>query len=199
MLTIYDIDQGSFEWHAARLGRMTASHADTIAASGKGLATYCRQIAGEIYRGAPFESYTSDAMQSGKNEESFARNAYEITTGAEVVQVGFATRDDIPDFGASPDGLVGLDGGVEFKRKTDKCHNDLLLGAENFESKYVWQCHANMLVFDREWWDLCSFNPEFKDRSLFVVRIFRDRTCDEKLLNGIEAGRQEIRRYLSIY
>ncbi len=196
-MTLHDVIQGTPEWHAVRLGKMTASHAYTISVAGKGLSTYCRQLAGEIYSGLPFEAYVSNNMQIGKDEEDLARSAYEMTTGEEVLQVGFAEFE--PFFGASPDGLVGLDGGVEFKRKTSKCHNDLLLGAVDFEPEYVWQCHANMMTFDREWWDLCSFNPTFKDRSLFVKRIYRNATCDTKLLAGIEVGKNEIKHYLSIY
>lgn len=196
-MILHDLAQGSPEWHAVRLGKMTASHAHTIAVAGKGLSTYCRQIAAEIYTGSAFDSYQSPAMLAGVEEEDLARSAYEMHTGVEVVQVGFAEFE--PFFGASPDGLVGLDGGVEFKRKTAKCHNDLLLGAEDFEPGYVWQCHANMMVFDREWWDLCSFNPTFKDRSLFIKRIERSAECDAKLLAGIEAGKAEIQRYLSMY
>jgi hypothetical protein len=196
-MTIHDVQQGTPEWHALRLEKMTASHAHTIAVAGKGLSTYCRQIAAQIYTGMAFEGYTSEAMQRGIDEEDFARGAYELATGADVVQVGFAEFE--PYFGASPDGLVGLDGGVEFKRKTSKCHNDLLLGVVDFEPEYIWQCHANMMVFDRDWWDLCSFNPTFKDRSLFTRRIYRDTACDAKLLAGIEAGKQEIKHYLSLY
>lgn len=196
-MILHDIEQGSPEWYAVRLGKMTASNAYTISIADKGLSTYCRQIAGEIYRGIPFEGYMSGDMRVGKDEEDFTRSAYELMTGDEVVQVGFAEYE--PFFGASPDGLVGLDGGVEFKRKIDKCHNDLLLGAEEFETKYVWQCHANMMVFDRDWWDLCSFNPTFKDRSLFIVRIHRDKACDAKILAGIEKGKAEIQKYLLKY
>jgi hypothetical protein len=196
-MVLHDVTQGSPEWHVARLGKMTASHAHTIAVAGKGLSTYCRQIAGEIYRGHAFDNHTSEAMQIGREEEDFARKAYEWATGHEVQQVGFAEHE--PFFGASPDGLIGLDGGVEFKRKTDKCHNDLLLGAVEFELEYIWQCHANMLVFDRDWWDLCSYNPGFKDRSLFILSIRRSKECDEKLLSGIEKGKQEIKEYLTRY
>ncbi len=191
--------QGTPEWLEARIGKMTASHADTIATAGSGLSTYCRQIAGEIYSGMPFDSYMNDNMRVGKEDEEYARNAYELSTNSEVLQVGFAVRKDTPDFGASPDGLVNLDGGVEFKRKTAKCHNDLLLGAVKFESKYVWQCHANMYVFNRDWWDLVSFNPTFKDRSLYIIRIHRDLEYERKLLLGIAQGRQEIEKYLKLY
>jgi hypothetical protein len=196
-MTLHDVTQGSPEWRAVRLGKMTASHAYTIAVAGRGLSTYCRQIAAEIYTGVEFEGYQSAAMLMGVDEEDFARKAYELTTDTEVVQVGFAEFE--PFFGASPDGLIGLDGGIEIKRKTAKCHNDLLLGVVDFETEYIWQCHANMLVFDREWWDLVSYNPAFKARSLFIKRIERSAECDAKLLVGIEAGKQEIQHYLSMY
>lgn len=196
-MTLYNVIQGTEEWHALRLGKMTASHAKTIAVNGKGLETYCREVAAERFTGVAFESYQSPAMMVGIEEEDDARTAYELTTGNDVMQVGFAEMDEF--FGASPDGLVGLDGGIEIKRKTSKCHNDILLGIVDFEPEYVYQCHANMLVFDREWWDLVSYNPNFKGRSLFIKRIERDSKIDEQILKGIEAGKALIMDYLKQY
>lgn len=55
-----------------------------------------------------------------------------------------------------------------------------------------------MLVFDRQWWDLVSYNPLFKEKSLHRVRLFRDTKYDEQLLKGFEVGETLIKNYLSI-
>ena len=196
MKIIRDVEQGTPEWHEYRRTRMTASHAQEIATADKGLQTLCRKIAGQIYTGelAPC-AFKNQNMITGNEEECFAREAYELTQGVDVEQIGIGLYSDY--VGASPDGLIGDDGGCEFKRKTFEKHNDLLLGAEKFESKYVWQCHMNMLVFDRQWWDLVSYNPLFKDRSLYIQRIYRDPAKDALLLNGFKVGEELIKAYLN--
>jgi hypothetical protein len=190
------IEQGTTEWHELRLGRMTASHAQEIANCGKGLDTLCRKIAGQIFTNTIAPSYKNENMIIGNEEEHYAREAYEILTGNDVEQVTFGIYSDY--VGASPDGLVGTDGGIEIKRKTFEKHCDLLFGVEPFESKYIWQCRMNMLVFDRQWWDLLSYNPLFKGKSLFKLRLHREEQYDEQLLKGFEKGENLIKKYLSI-
>lgn len=196
-MKLHNVKQGSDEWHSLRLGRMTASNAHTISVAGKGLETYCRMLAAEIYTGQREDEYKSPDMIRGNEEEDYARSCYEFQTGNQVIEVGFAEYSEY--VGASPDGLVGLDGGIEIKRKTLKTHNDLLLGAVEFEEKYIWQCHMCMLIFDREWWDLMSYNPLFKERSLFIKRIHRSAECDTKLLSGFMKGEALINEFLKKY
>lgn len=191
-MIIYECKQGSPEWHQLRLGKMTASHALAIATAGKGLDTYCKLLAAERFTGIFPESYSNQNMQIGVEEEQFARMAYELEYGCTVKEVGFIEYNDY--CGSSPDGLVNNDSGLEIKRKTFKCHNDILLG-EPFESQYLWQCHMNMFISDRQWWHLCSFNPQFKNRSLFVHYVERDKLKDEQLLNGIDKGIKLINNY----
>lgn len=193
---IKDIEQGSPEWHELRRTRMTASHAQEIGTAGKGLKTLCRKIAAQIFTGElASDGFKNEAMERGSEEETFARSAYEFERSVEVEQIAFAIYSDY--VGASPDGLVGEAGGCEFKRKTFEKHNDLLLGSESFESKYIWQCHMNMLVFDRQWWDLVSYNPLFKNRALHIIRILRDPAKDAALLAGFAKGEELIKQYVA--
>lgn len=195
---IYNVQQGSEEWFALRRGKMTASHAQAIASAGKGLETYASEIAAELYTGKGKKIYKNAAMQNGNDTEHIVRVAYEMYTGYSVQQVGFVQYNE--HVGCSPDGLVGTDGGVEIKSRDSDgdsyslTHLKLLLGEEDFESGYIWQCHMNMLELDRKWWDLISFDPSFKDKSLFVKRIYRDETKDSKLLNGFEVGKNLVQK-----
>lgn len=191
-LIIYDCQQGSPEWIELRRGKMTASHAQQIGNAGKGLDIYTSEIAAELFTGKTAKTYKNASMQNGNESEYLARIAYEMKTGYTVSQIGFAQYNAY--VGASPDGLVGSDGGIEIKsRDSDDesystTHLKLLLGEEKFESKYIWQCHMNMHVLDRSWWDLISFDPSFKDKSLFIERIYRDPEMDKRLLSGYETG-----------
>ncbi len=196
-MKIIDCKQGTEEWFELHKDKMTASHAYCIATGGKGLNTYCRKIAAQIYTGIIPATFKDKNMQTGNDEEEYARIAYELSTGNKVEIIGFGIYDEYT--GASPDGLVREDGGIEIKRKTFEKHNDLLLGAEEFEEGYIWQCKMNMLVFDRSWWDLISYNPNFKENSLFIKRIERNKEDDRKLIEGLKKGKQLIQEYLNMY
>ena len=114
-------------------------------------------------------------MGRGNEYEAQAREAYEYHTGIFVDQVAFIDHPRIRMSGASPDGLVGLDGGVEFKCPDSTTHIDTLKGAP-INGKYLKQIHWNMACSERAWWDYVSFDPRMKEPSmrLFIKRIDRD-------------------------
>ena len=127
MIKIHDILQGSDKWFELRKGKLTSSKATCIAANGKGLETYCKEIVLELIGIEP-ESYMNDDMQRGNDLESLGISAYELDTGLTVNKVGFCTNEEYKETGASPDGLIGEDGGVEIKARNDKKHFGLMLG-----------------------------------------------------------------------
>ena len=195
MIIHNDIIQGSEEWLALRLGKMTASHAQAIAAGGKGLDTLCRKLAGELFVGKPFPTkYKNDAMQRGNDLEPEAALVYSLSKGVEVETVGFVEYNEY--VGCSPDRLVGSDGGLEIKCPDYGLHNDLILGVADFDSGYVWQCRMCTLILKREWWDLQSFHPAFKQKMLVGKLILPTAEYDDKLLKGFELGETLIKKYL---
>lgn len=200
MVKIYNFEQETPEWYAVRLGKMTASHASEIGNCGKGLDSYTMEKAAELFTGKTKKLRKNSAMINGVNTEPLARFAYEMERGVTIQQIGFAEYNDY--VGASPDGLVGEDGGIEIKsRDSDEesfsnTHLKLLFGVEKFDSKHVWQCHMNMFVFDRKWWDLMSFDPAFKEKSLFIERIYRSPKHDEALITGFSMGEAMIKNKL---
>lgn len=192
-LKVYsDVVQGTDEWHELRRGKFTGSNAQAIASAGKGLDTYTTQIACSIFTGKGKKGFKSDAMQKGNDLEYITRSAYEFATGNTVYEVGFGKLGEW--VGSSPDGLIGDDGGVELKtREQDDTsfsekHGKLLLGEEDFESGYIWQCHFNMYVFGRKWWDLVSYDPSFKDKAIHIHRVERDEDKIEKIVGGLSIG-----------
>lgn len=173
------IEQGSPEWFAERLGKVTASRvADVVAKTKSGpaasRANYMAQLIAERLTSEVQESYTNAAMQWGTDQEPNARAAYEFRTDATVEQIGFAVHPAIADSGASPDGLVGADGLVEIKCPNTATHIETLLGRA-VPGKYTTQIQWQLACTGRKWCDYVSFDPRMPETmSLFVARVHRD-------------------------
>jgi putative phage-type endonuclease len=174
-----EIVQGSEEWLAVRVGKVTASRvADVVAKTktgwGASRANYMAELIAERLTGEPAERFTNAAMKWGTEQEPDARVAYEFRVDAEVVQVGFVPHPAIPMTGASPDGLVGEDGLVEIKCPNTATHIDTLL-SQTVPGKYVTQMMWQMACTDRQWCDFVSYDPRMPEHMrLFVKRVHRD-------------------------
>lgn len=196
-MKIHNVGQGSAEWHALRAGRLTASHGQEIGNNGKGLETYVYKTLAKKYSTGQYESYTDEHMERGIELESKARSVYELLNGVTVEQIGFVEYNEY--IGASPDGLVGDDGGIEIKCHDNVTHFKLLVkGEKEIDSKYRWQCQMNMLVTGRKWWDYVAYNENFQ-KSLVVFRIEPDEEMQKKLLAGLKKGEELIKEIMAEY
>ncbi len=182
------IEQGTPEWFAQRLGKVTASRvADIIAKTKTGVAAsrgnYLAQLVAERLTGQAAESFKSGAMQHGTETEPMARMAYETETGQMVTEVAMIQHPKIEMAGASPDGLVGEDGLVEIKCPNTSTHIATLM-ADKAPSGYMAQMQWQMACTGRAWVDFVSFDPRMpEDMQLFIKRVPRD----EKLIAEYEA------------
>lgn len=196
MVTIYDtIIQGTDDWLEMRIGKMTASHATAIRANGKGLDTYCKKIVSEMH-GTVEESYTSKDMERGNEMEPIGRAIYEMETGFDVYEVGCIENDKYKTALASPDGLVGTDGGIEIKARNNEKHLSLILGDEK-EIPFD-QIQFTLMITGRKWWDFISVNTNY-EKSIFVKRILPDLEMFKKFEIGLEKGRKLIDEYSEAY
>ncbi len=173
------MEQRTPEWHAARLGKVTASKVGDVLARtktgwGASRANYAAQLVAERLTGKPTEGFSNAAMQWGTDHESEARDAYCFHHDATVEEVGFVDHPTIPMTGASPDGLVGADGLVEIKCPNTATHIETLLG-QSVPGKYVAQMQWQMACTGRQWCDFVSYDPRLPEAMrLFVARIHRD-------------------------
>jgi putative phage-type endonuclease len=173
------IEQGTPEWFAQRLGKVTASRvSDIIAKTKTGVAAsrgnYLAQLVAERLTGQTAESFKSGAMQHGTETEPQARMAYEAETGLMVSEVAMIEHPTIAMSGASPDGLVGEDGLVEIKCPNTSTHIATLL-ADKAPSGYIPQMQWQMACTGRQWVDFVSFDPRMpEDMQLFIKRVPRD-------------------------
>jgi putative phage-type endonuclease len=173
------IEQGTPEWFAQRLGKVTASRvADIIAKTKTGVAAsrgnYLAQLVAERLTGQAADSFKSGAMQHGTETEPMARMAYETETGQMVTEVAMIQHPKIEMAGASPDGLVGEDGLVEIKCPNTSTHIATLM-ADKAPSGYMAQMQWQMACTGRAWVDFVSFDPRMPDdMQLFIKRVPRD-------------------------
>lgn len=174
-----EIIQGSDEWKALRLGKVTASRvADVVAKTKSGYSAsrsnYMAQLIAERLTGVSAETYTNAAMQHGVDTEPEARAAYEYYQGVTVEQVAFVHHPKIDHAGASPDGLIDGDGLVEIKCPNTATHLETLLG-QAVPSKYETQIQFQLACTGRSYCDFVSYDPRMPENMrLFIKRLMRD-------------------------
>lgn len=199
LLRVFNDPQGSAEWFKARLGIPTASMFSVIMAEGRDggesmtRQQYLYRLAGEQITGEPAEeTFRSRAMERGKEMEPQAVEDYERRTGRAVTRVGFATNfDDLKLCGASADGLVGFDGGIETKTMRPDLMIPLLVRGARMLPEHRGQVHGNMLVWERDWWDFKVFYPGMPD---FTVRVEKDETYHRRLLEEVQTFNYELKK-----
>lgn len=171
-MKIIDCEQNSPEWYKARLGIPTASaFSKIIASTGKAstqAGDYMNTLLAEWMAGEPLESWEGNQWtERGHELEQDARSFYEMRNNVDVKQVGFVTNDIA---GCSPDGLVGEDGGTEFKCPSPGIHVKYLL-AGKLPSAYIPQVQGSLWVTERDWFDFVSYHPVLDS---MIIRVNRD-------------------------
>jgi predicted phage-related endonuclease len=189
---VSDTSQGTEAWRQSRCGLLTASnfkHVIARKASGDALKarqTYMRTLAFERISQVPVHELTAKSLAWGKTNEGRARTEYEIRSGNLCTEVPLLIHPDLPFVGASPDGLVGDDGGIEIKCPISE-HVHIGTWIEGMPEEHVPQVQGAMFVTGRRWWDFVSSDPRLGDHpaSLYVERITRDdvfiRTLEDEL------------------
>jgi hypothetical protein len=120
-------------------------------------------------------------MKRGHELEPMARMEHEMATGLIVQRAGFVTTDD-GFFGASADGLIGKEGGSEYKcflspEKLRAFHID------NDASGIMDQVMGCMWITDRKFWHVGMYCPALESvgRQLWWREFKRDDDYIEKL------------------
>lgn len=187
-MKIHMCDQLSPEWWQLHEKRMTASHAQAIAAQGAGLKTYIQKLMQEYYSTGEPDKFSNHHTDRGNDLEDSAGFVYSAETKIKVQKVGFVELNSF--VGCSPDLFAGEDGLCEIKALGDKGHFALILGG-NFDSGYVWQCQDQMLICEKNWCDLVSYNANY-EQNLIIKRLYPDAEKFKKLQAGFIKGKQLI-------
>lgn len=211
------IEQRSDEWFDARAGRITASRMCDVMAftagegewkSGprkgqkkvamplKARTDYARQLATERLTQKTKSQVKAAALAWGQEVEPEAQSAYEVERGVLVTLASFMLH-PVHDFiGASPDFLVGDDGGGEIKcpfaRET---HMDTLL--DGLPPEHIEQIQGGLWVTGRKWWDFVSFQPDFPESTrIYIQRVERDDDYIAKLAEACLSLESEVQAIL---
>ena len=204
------IEQGSKDWFLCRLGKFTGSVIGDLMVKGKAkdkmfgekAMTLIYKVASErcllpsyieddylweIYHEQV--SFTNKYMQFGNDNECLAIEVYEEVKSVTCEEAPSVQHPTIPNFAASPDRLVEIDGErivcevkcpkpevfMEYKHKI--VDNDSLKAVE---SKYFYQVQAEMMCCGCKQADFIVFCPFLKP-NIHIVRI----TADEEVQNEI--------------
>lgn len=173
------MEQGTKEWHDARLGKVTASRiADVLSFTKKGESVarqrYKQELAKQRLTGEKTEIPTNHHMERGIALEPIARQGYEAKTKTLVTEVGFYDHPTIAMSGASPDGVVGKDGLIEIKCPTEGNHLNTIV-SKNYPIKYFPQIQWQLACTNRLWCDFVSFSLDVpEDLQIYIKRIPRD-------------------------
>ena len=194
--------QRSPEWFAARLGSLGASSVHEVMARTKSgwSASRANRMAAlvlERLTGQQQDTYINPAMQHGIDTEPQARAFYAFTRDLDVKEVGLVKHPQIQWTHASPDGLLGDDGGLEIKCPQAGEHLRFLM-ERTIPDKYVIQCQWGMACTGRQWWDYVSFNPAFPENMRGVIqRVPRDESRIKELEAGVIAFLGEVEQALA--
>jgi hypothetical protein len=175
--TIYDCAQYSDLWWQLRRGVPTASAFDriltpkTLKPSSQQEDYIAELIAEKSAFHVPFstERGMTRAMEDGIDREPEARQWFSMQTDADVQQVGFVLS-ECGRWGASPDGLIGDDGGLELKCPLAKTQVRYLMEG-GLPSEYKAQVHGSLIVTGRAYWMFLSYCPGLPP---LLVRVVPD-------------------------
>lgn len=187
MQVFTDLEQGSPEWFAARAGIPTASKFATVMAKGEGKtrSEYMRKLAGEILTGEPSEQFGNIHTERGNAMEDEARETYAFINDAEIQRIGFIRNGNR---GASPDSLVGANGGLEIKTALPHIQIDRL-ERDRLPPEHKAQVQGNLWIAEREWWDFVSYWPRLP---VLTVRVYRDEEYIKTLSDEIDRFNDEL-------
>ncbi len=185
---IIDVEQGSPEWHLARLGIPTASRFADLLAKGEGKmrGKYLRELAAEVLTGeADSDGYSNSHMERGRLVEDEARNIYAIIEGVDPVRVGFVKNGRA---GCSPDSFVGKRRGLEIKTAIRHIQIDRLQRGR-LPPEHVAQVQGSMWIAERDEWDFMSYCPKLPP---LIVTVPRDEAFIADLARSVEAFNEEL-------
>lgn len=137
---------------------------------------YAFRLAVERISGKPLDEggFSTYAMRRGSEMEPEARDAHSFERGFAIIPAGFVMTED-GKFGASADGLIGHDGGSEYKCLIDPSRIREIVLTRNI-SEFMDQVQGCLWITGRLWWHFCLYCPALASvgRALTIFEVARD-------------------------
>ena len=189
-----EVIQGSEEWFAVRMGKITASRLGDIMRKTKwGESTYKYKVRLELaierLTGKSASSVVMNkAMYDGVEREPDARLLFEAMTGKEVALCGSFDHPEIVNTSASPDGLIrGENAVLEIKCPTHSTHAKNLM-SETMPKNYTYQVQWQIACTESDYAYFASYHPDFPpELRLKWVRVEKDDSIIKSLEEEIRA------------
>lgn len=206
MLTYHkELVQGSEEWLAARCGLLTASEMHLIvtptlkAASNEKERSHLYELLAQRITGYVEPRYVSDDMLRGMDDEITARAMY-AKAYHPVKECGFITNDKWGfTIGYSPDALVGDDGVVECKSRSQKWQIRTLVdyaSADSIDPDFMIQVQTGLMVSERKWCDLVSYCGGLP---MATVRVYPDEKVQTAILEAATGFEKRITEKQTVF
>lgn len=177
-------DQKTDEWLIERLGKITGSMYSKVLGGAVGRRTYLMELATEILT-SEVRTFESNATRYGTESEDEAKRQYEFETGNVIEETGFILHPSYDFTGVSPDGLIGDEGGVEFKCPYNPTYHTKTV-VDGMPKEHKAQVQGALWVTGRQWWDFVSYCPKMPvGKQLYVERQYPDGAYLEELENKV--------------
>ena len=204
---IIECQQGTPEWHQARVGVITASmfaecrkrlksgpnKGDFSEAAKKyAFKLAIERISGQLLEEDKFETFE---MRRGRELEPEARLAHENAKGILVEQVGFVKTED-GLFGASADGFIDDDGGSEYKAFISPSSLMPII-LQGDISDCMDQIQGGMWLTGRKYWHFVLYCPALKavNRHLTIFEVQRDDDYIEQMEKDLWEFNRLVEKY----
>lgn len=177
-MRVIDVEQGVYDWHVERQGKVTGTTLSSALGTPKVQETLLYKLIAERMTEPQITDINSAAVTRGKEIEPLARKAASAHLGIDFEETGMLVSDDIPGFGLSPDGIVisgnKVVGGIEIKCPDSKKHIEYLIKGE-LPKEYADQVKAPFILSDDiEFWYFVSFDDRNYECPIFVLKLTRD-------------------------
>lgn len=138
----------------------------------------------------------NSATEWGNTHEPIAIEAYEretfqqVTDSQKQVEQGWLS--------CTPDGYVGEDGLVEIKCPYASKNHLANILSKDFVGQYWNQVQFQLMLTERNWCDLVSFDPRFPDETQVIIeRIYPDAGWQKRCMNRMEQAEAIIENILN--
>jgi len=177
-MIIHDVEQGSYDWHQLRIGKITSTRLKKVMAKDN-LSLVDELIAEEETGLSDDDGFVSEEMQRGIDLEPLAIKEYESITGNSVTRYGLLQSDELPILCQSPDGYVGIEGAIEVKCPKTKNHVKYIRQGKipNEYKEQVWTYF--MVNPNLKWLDFISYDPRLTKKPIWVLHVTREDVQDD--------------------